>query len=485
MAEKKTRATKPPRKRARGAPRNAELEAQIAAAPGDPAPYLVHADWLQQAGEPRGELAAIQAAQLEARGAELARLMNAEQALLEAHARHFYGPLLRFKAARRTHLAWFGGFVRAMDGSFNEAAAAAFLEHPSARLIQRLSLMELDYPPPLLSHLASASQRDLAWVWTLPRLRELRVASWGEPTLGEPGHPALRLLHVHAPGDVLLRGLGRAALPRLERLSLTGLRAAQAGLLEGALAGLPELTLTLGLHPGFDEGTYDGLEAVSAHASRLVLDRVDGAALRGLSGLDFSRLERLEVRAASGDVRETMYGGGLLPELPALREVELHYPSDLVGYYRGFARSALAPAIERLSAVISKPGAGRALCEGRYERLVELELSFDPTSGAEYLQSARVLGSEAFPEVRALRLGPARHLASLVGTALGARIERLRVPVDRDRDAREVLEHVGKLAGLRTLELEGERVLSPEVTAALLTAAPEVRWLPRPFEHVD
>lgn len=481
MATKKGGAAKPPRKRARGAPRSPELEEQIAAAPDDPAPYLVHADWLQQAGEPRGELAAIQAAQLGAGGAELARLMNAEQALLEAHARHFYGPLLRFKAARRTHLAWFGGFVRAMDGSFNAAAAAAFLEHPSARLIQRLSLVELDYPPPLLSHLTSASQTDLAWVWTLPRLRELRVASWGEPTLGEPGHPELRLLHVHAPGDALLRGLGRAALPRLEALSLTGLRAAQAGLLEG----LPDVTLTLGLQPGFDEGTYDGLGAVSARASRLVLDSVDGAVLRGLSRLDFSRLERLEVRAASGDVRETMYGGGLLPELPALREVELHYPSDLVGYYRGFARSALAPTIERLCAVISRPGAGRALCEGRYERLVELELSFDPMSGAEYLQSARVLGSEAFPNVRALRLGPARHLSALVGTDLGARIERLRVPVDRDRDAREVLEHVGQLAGLRTLELEGERVLSAGVLAALLGAAPGVRWLPRPFEHVD
>jgi uncharacterized protein (TIGR02996 family) len=481
---KKTTATKPPKKRAaRAGPRNAELEAMItAAAPGDPAPYLVYADWLQQAGEPRGELAAIQAAQLEARGAELARLMVAEQALLEAHAKHFYGPLLRFKAARRTQVGWFGGFVRAMDGAFNEAAAAAFLEHPSARLIQRLSMMEVDYPPPLLSHLRTASQQDLAWVWTLPRLRELRVTSWGKPTLGEPGHPELRLLHMHMPGDALLRGLGGAALPRLEKLSLTGLRPAQAGLLGPALERLPRVELTLGLDPGVDEGTYDGLGDISSRARTLVLDSVDGAALRGLSALDFSRVERLEVRSASGDVRNTMYGGGLLPELPALREVELAYPSDLVGYYRGFARCALAGRIERLCAVISKPGAGRALCEGRYERLVELELSFDPMSGAEYLQSARVLGSEAFLGVRALRLGPARHLSALAGTELGARIERLRVPVDRDRDAREVLEHVGKLAALRTLELEGERVLSAETLAALLTAAPEVRWLPRPFE---
>ena len=43
-----------------------------------------------------------------------------------------------------------------------------------------------------------------------------------------------------------------------------------------------------------------------------------------------------------------------------------------------------------------------------------------------------MLGSEAFAHVRALRLGPARHVPALADTELGARVERLRVPVDRD-----------------------------------------------------
>src|SRR5262245_45998875 len=39
--------------------RNEELEAQIRAAPDEPGPYLVYADWLQGRDDPRGQLIAI------------------------------------------------------------------------------------------------------------------------------------------------------------------------------------------------------------------------------------------------------------------------------------------------------------------------------------------------------------------------------------------------------------------------------------------
>ncbi|MBA3541340.1 MAG: TIGR02996 domain-containing protein [Deltaproteobacteria bacterium] len=39
--------------------RNLELEAEIAKTPDEVAPYLVYADWLQQHGDPRGELIAL------------------------------------------------------------------------------------------------------------------------------------------------------------------------------------------------------------------------------------------------------------------------------------------------------------------------------------------------------------------------------------------------------------------------------------------
>src|SRR5258708_4112106 len=39
--------------------RHPELEAALRVAPHDPAPHLVYADWLQQHGDPRGELITI------------------------------------------------------------------------------------------------------------------------------------------------------------------------------------------------------------------------------------------------------------------------------------------------------------------------------------------------------------------------------------------------------------------------------------------
>jgi len=42
--------------------RNSELEGQIAKSPGDPAPYLVYADWLAEKGDPRGELITLSVA---------------------------------------------------------------------------------------------------------------------------------------------------------------------------------------------------------------------------------------------------------------------------------------------------------------------------------------------------------------------------------------------------------------------------------------
>jgi uncharacterized protein (TIGR02996 family) len=66
--KKKTKARKkrtPKKKRAVPAA-NLDLEAQIAAAPDAPDPFLVYGDWLQQSGDPRGELVALQAARLTA-----------------------------------------------------------------------------------------------------------------------------------------------------------------------------------------------------------------------------------------------------------------------------------------------------------------------------------------------------------------------------------------------------------------------------------
>src|SRR5688572_6495226 len=93
------------------AARNPQLEEAVAAAPDDPAGYIVYGDWLQREGDPRGELIALQAAQRTADQRTFARLKVAEHELLSKWAEHFYGDACRFPAARKSHLHWSLGFI--------------------------------------------------------------------------------------------------------------------------------------------------------------------------------------------------------------------------------------------------------------------------------------------------------------------------------------------------------------------------------------
>src|SRR5688500_10549380 len=122
-------------KRKGKAARNEALEAAILADPSQPGAYLVYGDWLQQQGDPRGELVAVQHALLSARGKEFARLKIREQEILDAEPAHFFGPLAQFRKARRTALDWYCGFVSGMRGNF-EKHLDAFLGHPSGLFVQ-------------------------------------------------------------------------------------------------------------------------------------------------------------------------------------------------------------------------------------------------------------------------------------------------------------------------------------------------------------
>jgi uncharacterized protein (TIGR02996 family) len=84
------------------------FEAAIAASPDDEAAYLVYADWLQQRGDPRGELIVLQH-----RGQD-----DAARGLLQRHAEHFYGGL----SARPSLLdvTWHLGFFRACRFSLDD-----------------------------------------------------------------------------------------------------------------------------------------------------------------------------------------------------------------------------------------------------------------------------------------------------------------------------------------------------------------------------
>ena len=121
-------------------PRDQALEAMILADPDEPASYLVYADALQAAGDPRGELIALQAARATER--ESRELQAAEVALLEAHRE-----TLGVANIEHCDADWFCGFWRglylgAADMSAEPAlddVAARLLASPSAKFLRALS----------------------------------------------------------------------------------------------------------------------------------------------------------------------------------------------------------------------------------------------------------------------------------------------------------------------------------------------------------
>jgi len=72
---------------------NDALAAAIATAPDDTESWSVYADWLQEQGDPRGELMAIQIQR--AKRTDDKRLVARERALLARYRRHFFGALLK------------------------------------------------------------------------------------------------------------------------------------------------------------------------------------------------------------------------------------------------------------------------------------------------------------------------------------------------------------------------------------------------------
>jgi len=70
-------------------------------------PFLVFADWLQEKGDPWGELIAVQCAMTGATSDQLVRLIHAEQRLLSAHGED----LCFLHRRRRVSVEWRRGFV--------------------------------------------------------------------------------------------------------------------------------------------------------------------------------------------------------------------------------------------------------------------------------------------------------------------------------------------------------------------------------------
>ncbi len=191
----------------------AELEAQIAAAPDSVDAYAVLGDLLAQAGDPRGELIALQLAAQAAPDKHVraaAKLRAAADAHLAKHARALLGPLAPHAAALR----WRSGFVRRIE-SGDAALVVQALQHPSGRFVVELAL-DLPQPgaaEPLLAHLVASPPRALRELELVARGRAVDLA----PMLARL--PWLERVTVTAPSIEL--GDGALQLPGLRRLRLS------------------------------------------------------------------------------------------------------------------------------------------------------------------------------------------------------------------------------------------------------------------------
>nr|HEX4316590.1 TIGR02996 domain-containing protein [Kofleriaceae bacterium] len=251
----------------------AELIAQLAAAPDDLDTYGVLADWLDERGDPWGRVIAVQTAiarlpaattatwrALAARRDELARV---EQRLLFQHAARLWGSLgdtivdahTQSYAFDRLRPDWRCGFVRAIaPGGDGLAYLPAFAELAIAQLLDAMAVAIDSADSSALSAIGDARWPRLRTLTVtcsgydddrqaldgaavaalvdadkLPRLDELAVSLSRNTdaicrAVTAPGAPRLRVLALHG-ASLTERGvaaLAAAPLPGLESLVITG-----------------------------------------------------------------------------------------------------------------------------------------------------------------------------------------------------------------------------------------------------------------------
>ncbi|MEJ7601535.1 MAG: TIGR02996 domain-containing protein [Kofleriaceae bacterium] len=214
----------------------AALEAAIEADPDARSGYAVYADWLQEQGDPRGELIAVQLAREDA--PDDPALLARESELLAQHEDDWLGGVTSDNwPFGRTRVKWRRGFVseaEVLTGYESVEAAislAELLQRPVGRFVRALELGAA------IAYNGRAETDDISLFellrdHPLPTLRRLRVTcfdddiSWthvGDVSIANPSLCNLEQLTL----EVGRFTLGKIELPALQHLTLVtgGLRA--------------------------------------------------------------------------------------------------------------------------------------------------------------------------------------------------------------------------------------------------------------------
>jgi uncharacterized protein (TIGR02996 family) len=365
--------------------------------PEDDARRLVYADWLQQQGDPQGELIAVQIQLAHATATERAELETRAKALLDAHAETWTAAL----GDGITHVTFRRGLAYAARATVRSVMDVDGHAHRLLDVLDRAPIRDLgfvahdrdDDDDEPSSHLAVA--RDLAADPRLARVELLATGlRWGADglatLLGSPHLGNLRGLHIADPdcqayageaiaaarlprleflalrgdyqgemGDPGVIALARAELPALRDLALLNVSCGEAS--ARALATSPTLTQLHGLDFGY--GSYNpnrigpnGAAAIAESANftqlrRLILD-FNGIGDDGIAALATSphlgALHYLSLKSASiTDEGLRTFASG--PGMPALELLELTYNRDLT--HAGIEALAESPRLATLSSL--------------------------------------------------------------------------------------------------------------------------------------
>lgn len=255
--------------------RRAKLEAAIDADTDDRA-YEVYADYLQEVGDPRGELISI------ALAASRDRAMESVAMARRIELAHVFTPVVDGWSPQVT---WRNGFIHKLHLS---RIAPNLLAHPSLRFVREIAMPRIANMNPLIAAIANAPSRhaireldiggsatadnqdvrlDLSPLWrALPNLTKIKLrgieVSYG---VGDVPLPQLEIEASSYYGGRTLEALDWVRWPRLEWFSLAfndavdAKRAPAAALvafLSGPLPALRHLAVRGGLLDGREPATF-------------------------------------------------------------------------------------------------------------------------------------------------------------------------------------------------------------------------------------